>query len=59
MGVGRSARVGLEEVRRLFAENAVSDFAQDTGADDSFDTYNDMLAQLAERDREATRKKYL
>lgn len=41
------------------AENAVSDFAQDTGADDSFDTYNDMLAQLAERDREATRKKYL
>ena len=35
------------------AENAVSDVAQDTGVDDSFDSYNDMLAALAERDRQS------
>lgn len=39
------------------AENAVSDVAQDSGDDDSFDTYNDMLAALAQHDREADRKK--
>jgi len=39
------------------AENAVSDVAQDSGADDSFDAYNDMLAQLAERDRGLPRRR--
>lgn len=37
------------------AENAVSDIAQDSGTDDSFDAYNDMLAQLANRDRDGAR----
>lgn len=38
------------------AEGRAIDHAQDSGEDDSFDAYNEMLAQLAERDRRAARK---
>nr|NLI50820.1 cytochrome c oxidase assembly protein [Propionibacterium sp.] len=41
------------------AENRRFDTAADTGADDSLDAYNDMLAQLAARDRDANRRRYL
>ncbi len=41
------------------AENQRFDTAADSGADDSLDAYNDMLAQLAARDRDALRKRYL
>ena len=40
-------------------ENRRLDAAEDTGADHSLDAYNDMLAELAHRDREATRRRYL
>lgn len=33
------------------ADSSLSDTAQDAGLDDSFDAYNDMLAELAKRDR--------
>lgn len=41
------------------AENTRFDRAADTGADDSLDAYNEMLAQLAARDRDANRRRYL
>ena len=41
------------------AENLRFDTAADSGADDPLDAYNEMLNQLASRDRDAARKRYL
>lgn len=38
---------------------AASDSADESGADDSFDAYNDMLAELARRDRQTEREAHL
>ncbi len=40
-------------------ENVRLDRAVAAGEDDSLDAYNDMLAELAQRDREAAQRKYL
>lgn len=40
-------------------EAADSDAAEESGDDDSFDAYNDMLAELARRDRQAEREAHL
>lgn len=53
------AALAAQWFRQDTKDAAVSDAAEDSGSDDSFDAYNDMLAELARRDRQAEREEHL